>query len=430
MYLTGRAVGLAAIGFVAVAFAPRWQTVLLWAGLWALVVLADVLLAPSPRTLEARRQQPAAVRLDESAQSQLVLTNPGNRTMSLHVRDAWVPSAGAAANRHSVTIPAGQSRRVRTGLLPTRRGERRADLVTIRSRGPLTVAGRQTSLEAPASLMVLPPFRSRKHLPSRLALLREMDGRTAVLTRGEGTEFDSLREYVIGDDVRAIDWRATARSGDVVVRTWRPERDRRVLIVVDTGRLSAVRLGDETRLDAQIEATLLLAALASHAGDRVDVVAVDTEVRARVAGERGPKLMNELAEKLAPLEPSLVETNWTTVATVVRQQLSQRALVVLLTALDPSTIGNGILPVARALAADHTTVLAAASDPELAQMREEIATPSDAFLAAASERTELEHDVTEHRLRSRGVEVVESAADSIAPALADTYLRLKRAGRL
>ena len=126
--------------------------------------------------------------------------------------------------------------------------------------GPLGIAGRQASLSVPASVRVLPAFRSRHHLHSRLARLREMDGRSAVMVRGEGTEFDSLREYVVGDDVRSIDWRSTARRGEVLVRTWRPERDRRVLIIIDSGRLSAARLGDAPRLDAQIEATLLLAA--------------------------------------------------------------------------------------------------------------------------------------------------------------------------
>ena len=115
---------------------------------------------------------------------------------------------------------------------------------------------------------ILPPFLSRKHLPSRLAKLRELDGLLPVLIRGQGTEFDSLREYVVGDDVRSIDWRATARRADVVVRTWRPERDRRVVIVVDTGRTSAGRVGvDPTasdpggwpRLDWSLDAALLLA---------------------------------------------------------------------------------------------------------------------------------------------------------------------------
>src|SRR5690625_987970 len=112
-------------------------------------------------------------------------------------------------------------------------------------------------------------------------LLREMEGAASVQVRGQGTEFDSLREYVPGDDVRSIDWRATARRSEVVVRTWRPERDRRVLIVVDASRTSAARVGDGARLDASIEAALLLGALTSRAGDRVGLLAVDRKQRAR-----------------------------------------------------------------------------------------------------------------------------------------------------
>ena len=116
-------------------------------------------------------------------------------------------------------------------------------------------------------MRVLPPFHSRKHLPSRLARLRELDGRAAVRVRGQGTEFDSLREYVRGDDVRSIDWRASARTRTVVVRTWQPERHRRVLLVLDTSRTSAGRVDDVPRLDSAMDAALLLAALASRAGD-------------------------------------------------------------------------------------------------------------------------------------------------------------------
>src|SRR5690625_6020018 len=108
-----------------------------------------------------------------------------------------------------------------------------------------------------------------------------MDGTASVQVRGQGTEFDSLREYVPGDDVRSIDWRASARRAEVVVRTWRPERDRRVLMVLDTSRLSAARLGQIPRLEAGIEAALLLGALAARAGDRVELVAADRAARAR-----------------------------------------------------------------------------------------------------------------------------------------------------
>lgn len=431
MFVTGRAVLLAAAGVVPVALLPRPLTAWLWLALVAAVCALDAALAASPRRLRITRTTSAAVRLGEPARSTLLVDNQSGRVARGSIRDAWVPSAGAHHNRHPLEIPSGERRRVHTGLLPNRRGERTADLVTVRCAGPLGLAGRQAAHRVPGSVLVLPAFHSRRHLPSRLAMLREMEGRTAVMVRGQGTEFDSLREYVSGDDVRAIDWRASARSNAVVVRTWRPERDRRVMLVLDTGRLAAVRLGAGTRLDSQIEAALLLAALASHAGDRVDVVAVDTQVRARTAGQVGARLMHALAVDLARVEPALVETNWTRVAAVVRETLSQRGLVVLLTALDPSSVDNGLLPVAQALAAEHTVLLAAAGDQLLAELVAARARDTgSAYDAAAAERAGLERDWTAARLRRRGVEIVEAGPEELAPALADAYLRLKRAGRL
>lgn len=430
MALTRRAVLVAAVGVVPALLVPRTSTVLAWTLVLVLGVVVDLVLAASPRALQPVRTVPHSVRLGEPTTSTLTLTNTGRRTARLLVRDAWVPSAGAEDNRHRVTVPAGESRRVRTTLRPTRRGDREADLVTLRCHGPLGLAGRQRSLPAPARLRVLPAFVSRRHLPSRLARLREMDGRAAVQVRGEGTEFDSLREYVIGDDVRAIDWRATARRGDVVVRTWRPERDRRVFIVIDSSRLSAARLGDAPRLEAQIEAALLLAALASRAGDRVAVVAVDSTVRARVSGVHGPRLMSTLAEGLSQVEASLVQASWPTVTQVVRDSLSQRALVVLLTALDTAAVMSDLLPVLGALTRDHQVVLASAADPEAEEIRTRRRTSEEIYDAAAAERAALERAAAAMRLRRHGVEVVEAPPDDLPPALADTYLALKAAGRL
>lgn len=430
MFITRRAVIVAAIGLIAVLLVPSFATAWGWLALVTVLITADVALAGRPRGVVVERSVTPVVRLGQTGRSTLVLHVPGGRRLRGTVRDAWTPTAGAGVNRHEVDVPAGERRRVHTALTPIRRGERAADHVTIRAVGPLGLAGRQASVVVPGSLLVLPPFHSRRHLPSRLALLREMDGRSSVMTRGQGTEFDSLREYVIGDDVRAIDWRATARAQDVMVRTWRPERDRRVFIVIDSGRLSAVRLGDETRLDSQMEAALLLAALASHAGDRVDVVAVDTAVRARTVGKTGAALMNTLAKDLAVVEPEIAETSWTLVATTVNQALSQRALVVLLTALDSSTLQGGLLRVARVLAADHTVVLASASDGAEEALRERRADTADVYVAAAAERSLLEREAAGLRLKQRGVEVVEAPSSGLAVAVADTYLRLKRAGRL
>ena len=430
MALTWRAVVLAGIGVGPVALVPVPGTVLLWALAVLAVCALDAALAASPRSVGVSRAVPGSVRLTEQARSVLTVTNLTGRRLRALVRDAWVPSAGARDNRHQVDLPPGETRRLTTVLVPTRRGDRAADRVTVRSFGPLGLAARQVSLDVPAVLRVLPEFASRRHLPSRLARLRELDGRAAIQVRGQGTEFDSLREYVIGDDVRSIDWRATARRSEVVVRTWRPERDRRVLLVLDTSRTAAARVGDEPRLDASIEAALLLAALAARAGDRVELVAYDRRLRARVAGATGPQLLPALANALAPVEPALVETDWPGVVALVRERLSQRSLVVLLSSLEPAAVESGLLAVVGPLTQDHRVVLASVRDPEVAGLRAGRAGAAAVFDAAAAERGELERAAVAGRLRRRGVEIVDALPADLAPRLADAYLALKAAGRL
>ncbi len=226
---------------------------------------------------------------------------------------------------------------------------------------------------------MLPPFNARKHLPSRLARLRELDGATSVLVRGQGTEFDSLRDYVRGDDVRSIDWRATARRYDpvsptgtrLVVRTWRPERDRRVVIVIDSGRTSAARIANEPRLDTAFESALLLAALASSAGDRVDLVIFDRRVRGRVQGATGAELLSRMVSAMAPVDPELIEPDWAAVPGLVRSVTAQRALVVIATTIDAPGGASGLLSVLPQLTRKHTVVVSSVTDPDVLGATEE-----------------------------------------------------------
>ncbi|RXZ39733.1 DUF58 domain-containing protein, partial [Agromyces binzhouensis] len=303
-------------------------------------------------------------------------------------------------NRARVDVPAGEGRRVTLALTPTRRGDRVTEAVTIRSHGPLGLWARQATLTAPGRIRVLPPFHSRAHLPSRLTRLRELDGRTPILIRGQGTEFDSLREYVRGDDVRSIDWRATARRSDpespgsakLMVRTWRPERDRRIVIVVDTSRTAAARIGDEPRLDTAYEAALLLAALATHAGDRVDLLLWDRRLRGRVHGASGPDLLARMVDTMADVDAELIEADWAGVPAQIRGVTSRRALVVLLTAADSPGSARGLLSVLPQLASRHRVVVASVADPTLeaaARNRDEL---SEVYAAAAAERTRLDAD--------------------------------------
>ncbi len=430
MALTGRAVLLALAGIVPVALAPGWATLLGWALLVVVLVVADVLLAGSPRWLRLHREGPASVRLGEDVQVGLLVENGGPRRVRGLLRDGWPPSAGDTTRRHPLDVPPGQGRRLGTTLRPTRRGDRLVRLVTVRSLGPLGLAARQVSLPVPGRVRVLPAFASRRHLPGKLARLRELDGQTSVRVRGQGTEFDSLRDYVDGDDVRSIDWRASARRTAVVVRTWRPERDRRVLLVLDTSRTAAARVGDAPRLDAAMDAALLLAALASRAGDRVDLLAMDRRVRGRVEGVGRTGLLPALVATMAPLDADLVEADWGAVVATVLRRLSRRALVVLLTTVDSPSLEEGLLPVLPLLTARHQVVVASVSDPQVAQLAAGRGDAYAVYGAAAAARAVLDRTATTAELGRLGVEVVEGSPDELPSRLADRYLALKAAGRL
>ncbi len=309
----------------------------------------------------------------------------------------------------------------------------------MRSIGPLGLAGRQRCVRVDGAVRVLPPFLSRKHLPARLARLREIDGMLPVLVRGRGTEFDSLREYVVGDDVRSIDWRATARRSDVVVRTWRPERDRRVLIVVDTGRTSAGRVGvDPTtgdpsgwpRLDWSLDAALLLAALAARAGDHVDFLAHDRVSRAAVFGAGRTDLLAQIVEAMSPLEPALLESDAAGMVAAILRRVRRRALVVILTDLNPSALDEGLLPVLARLTTRHHVLVAAVSDPRVDELASGRADAAEVYNAAAAERSRSDRRAIASALRIKGVEVVDAAPADLAPALADRYLAMKAGGLL
>jgi uncharacterized protein (DUF58 family) len=438
--LTGRTGLIALICVLPIGVSPWPATafIVLLALLLA-VVAVDVALAASTRNLRFSRVGDTAARLGETVATALVVENPGSRRFRGRIRDAWAPSARAEPRIHPVDIAAGQRFRVDTLLRPMRRGDQEPALVTARSVGPLGLAGRQSSHRVPWQVRILPPFLSRKHLPSRLAKLRELDGMIPVLIRGQGTEFDSLREYVVGDDVRSIDWRATARRADVVVRTWRPERDRRVVIVLDTGRTSAGRVGvDPTasdpggwpRLDWSMDAALLLAALASRAGDHVDFVAHDRVPRAGVYNATRTELLAQLVTAMAPLQPALIESDAAAMIATVRRRIRRRALVVLLTDLNASALDEGLMAVLPQLSTRHHVLIAAVADPRVDRLAAGRSDAAQVYDAAAAERARNDRVSIATRLRRHGVDVVDAEPEELAPALADRYLAMKASGKL
>ena len=435
MALSGFFVALLALGVLPIVITGEPAVLALWLVLVIVLAGVDLGIAGSPRRVRLERELPGRVRLGETADSGLLVTNTGARRVRGVLRDGWQPSAGAAPRTVRLDVPAGERRALTATLTPFRRGERRTEHVTIRSFGPLRLAARQATIAVPGAISVLPPFNSRKHLPSRLARLRELDGATSVMVRGQGTEFDSLRDYVRGDDVRSIDWRATARRLEptgprLVVRTWRPERDRRVVILIDSGRMSAARIDNEPRIDTAFESALLLAALASSAGDRVDVVIFDRRVRGRVQGASGAELLSRMVSTMAPVEPELIELDWSAVPGLVRSVTAHQALVVLATTIDAPGAARGLLGVLPQLTRKHTVVVSSVTDPTVLDATRHRTSRDEVYLAAAAERALLDQSRVAAAIRQLGGEVVTGAPQELPPALADRYIALKAAGRL
>jgi uncharacterized protein (DUF58 family) len=435
VFVTGRLSLLVALGVIpvvllsAVAAISPWLMAAGWVAACLLLLSVDVALAASTGSILIERELPARALRDAPVEAFLLVANRGRRRLRGLLRDGWQPTAGAGTARAVVDVPPGERRRFPMPLHPRRRGELRTAFVAVRSSGPLGLAGRQGRIDVPGALRVLPPFTARRHLPSRLARLRELDGNTSLQVRGQGTEFDSLREYVRGDDVRSIDWRATARAGTTMLRTWRPERDRHVVIVIDTGRTAAARVGDGVRLDAAMESALLLGALATRAGDHVHLVMFDRVVRARVTGYDGPALLPAMVDAMAPVDAQLIDTDWEAAMAQVRSLTTRASLVVLLTAQDAVDSARGFLAALPALTARTRVLVGTATDAH-SRTADSARTAETVYLEAATERAARDAEAVAEAVRRAGGEVSTASADDLPPLIADRYLALKAAGRL
>ncbi|MDR2997313.1 MAG: DUF58 domain-containing protein, partial [Microbacterium sp.] len=179
MFFTGRFAVLVGFGVIPIVLLSMtgmsaWPVLGLWIVLCVVLISLDVLLAASARQVIVTRRIPERARTGEPVAASVALQNTGRRTLHALVRDAWQPTAGAPAERARLIVPPGERRRAAVPLLPRRRGELVSEFVVIRSRGPLGLGGRQTRHDVRGAIRVLPAFASRKHLPSRLARLREL----------------------------------------------------------------------------------------------------------------------------------------------------------------------------------------------------------------------------------------------------------------
>lgn len=400
--------------------------------LLVVVALVDALLAPSPDVVRIHRELPGVLALGGRGELRWQVGNPSRRTLRVSVADELAPSLRAGSRRFRVKVRSGGVAEATTVLRPARRGRFSPSAVVVRVDGPLGLGARQRTRHAPGELRVYPPFRSKDEAELRIDKARILEiGLRSAQGRGGGTEFDQLREYTVDDEFRRVDWASTARLGKPIVRTYRAERNQNVVLLLDSGRVMAGRVGGVPRLEHAMDAVMMLTAVATRLGDRSGLLAFDTEVRDVVAPSNRRNQLGRVTEAMYQLEPQLGESDYRAAFAEALVRFRQRAMLVILTELSEQAVGEYLLPALPLIARHHLVLVGSVRDPEVtAWAREPGHDVEEAYRKTAAVGALDERRRTIARLRGYGVTVVDAEPGLLAPQLADAYLKVKATGRL
>ena len=317
-------------------------------------------------------------------------------------------------------------------LVPERRGEAGIDGVWLRYAGPWGLIRRTVRVPLDQVVEIAPDIEFVHSETLRLMGFR--DARVGLKIErytGDGTEFDSLRELVQGDDVRSIDWKASARHTKLLLRQTRAERNHQIYLAIDTGRLMAEPVDAAPLVDHAIHASLLLARVGLRHGDRVGLYAFADQPGLFGAARGGVASFPGLVQLTSSLGYSEQETNFTLALTELSLKLRRRSLVVVLTDFVDAVSGELMMENLLRLAKRHLLIFVAFRDPVLGR-RTEVSPASalDIHRAVVSESLILERQVVLERLRRAGLTVIDAPPRAVGARLVNRYLSLKRRERL
>ncbi|MFY9345130.1 MAG: DUF58 domain-containing protein, partial [Planctomycetota bacterium] len=294
--------------------------------------------------------------------------------------------------------------------------------------GPLRLLWCETTQLLQQPIRVVANVRAVRARTARMVENREFaTGLKVERFLGDGSDFDSLREFVVGMDRRAIDWKATARHREVLCREYRAERDHPVMLCVDSGRLMSEPLQGKPRLDHAILAALQLAWVCLRTGDRVGLFAFADEPQRPLLPQAGVHALQAIQERLAALDYSPAETNFTRAMTGLLQQLRRRTLVVLFTDFVDSITAELMLRNVTWLVRRHVLLFVAMRDPLLAQLAAAApATVDDVHRAVVAEEIHRERLLVLERIRAAGAMVLDTEVEQLDAGLIERYLQIKR----
>lgn len=406
--------------------------VVLVAVLWLDAVLA---VRPGAAGLKVVRDAPPAFSVGRGGDVSYRWTNTTARRARLCVREVRPDLLGGTQPPRSITIqPRGEARET-VGVQPVRRGREQGGPevgFAVDSIGPLGLGRRRGVIALPWDAAVYPPLVTVRLRASVARAQRRHEQGSAPLRRlGEGRLFESLREWVPGDDLRHIDWKATARRGKVITRQYEAERRQHVMLVLDLGRLLTAEAAGVSRLEHVVQAGLELAYTAVQHDDNVGVMAFADGVQHFVTPQRGRLALRHVLDVLAQVQPKLVEPDYPGAFRYLAARNRKRALTVLFTDVIDRFASDALVANVASLRPRHLPLAVTLQNPELSQVATvRPATASDAFRKAAAEELLRARDEALGHMRRSGVLVLDVPPQRAAEGVVAKYLELKRRGRL
>ena len=313
-------------------------------------------------------------------------------------------------------------------VVPARRGRHTLPAPAVRAEGPLGLGCYYGRFAEDREILVYPdmPTAWRLALSVRRSRYRDAgDRRRGPL--GLGTEFESIRDYLPDDDIRQVNWRATARLGRPMSNQYRIEQDRDVICLIDAGRLMTAPLEGRTRLDAAVDAATAVALVADEVGDRCGALAFDGRVQRNISAQR--RGGNAVVRGIFDLEPTTQDSDYELAFRHVSGL--KRSYVLVFTDLLEESAARPLIEAVPVLARRHAVAVVSAEDSDLQGLvtrRPE--TPADVYRAAAALEVLNARERVAASLRATGTEVLEAPVDKLAAACVDAYLRAKVRARL
>ncbi len=402
------------------------------------LLLLDFQLTQRPSLITASRLVSDRLSIGRTNEVSLKIGNSGLSKLDVRLKDDHPEGLEADVEEFEFQLPANSVSTLNYNISARRRGSYKFGNITVRYRSFLGLFWRQHSLVQEEDVKVFSDLKSLYELSLKLAQSTEL-GELHQRKRGQGTDFASLREYTSGDDTKAIDWKATARRERPVVRTYEAEREQRLLILIDAGRMMVSDLEGLTRFDHALNAALCLALTGLSHNDQVGIGIFADRPLLYLPPRRGKVYMKKILESTFNIEPRMVEPDYVGMLSYFATVQKGRALVVVLTDLTDPVGSQALLTGLASLKGRNLPFCVTLKDRQLIQ----IAQPAPIDLKAHNEQVletlykrAIATDLIEQRelalsvLLRRGCLVLDCPPQELSDKIVDAYLDIKTRAKL